>query len=92
MIITNGRKPLDHFLSGAIFGLITAGGVSVVKGEKNPKDIAKTALQGGVAASFAISTSNNIANKNYLNAAVCVGLGLASISIIESAFNKKVEK
>lgn len=83
MFLTNTRKPLDHFISGAILSVL------VTNKKQNPGNIVKTALQGGLGASFAISASNNIANKEYANALMCIGIGVYAVTMIENIFNKK---
>ena len=94
-IVSTTRLPLDHVLSGALFATITLGGkdyAARARGEISNKalavNLAKSALQGGIAAGAAIAASNKIVTKNYLSAAVYVAGGVAAVMMDEKFLNK----
>ncbi|ASM40786.1 hypothetical protein CSPB12327_05890 [Campylobacter sp. RM12327] len=90
---SNSRLPVDHFISGALFGGITAGAFELQSKNKNTAQIVKNttkyALEGGIATSLAISASNKIVQKNYLKAGFDIALGIGLLIAIESVFKQK---
>ena len=87
---SNSRLPADHFISGALFGGITAGALEYVNQSESKsvaKRVLKYSLEGGIATSLAISASNKIVQKNYLNATFDVALGVGLIVAVEKILN-----
>jgi cys/met metabolism pyridoxal-phosphate-dependent enzyme len=95
-IVSTTRLPLDHVISGALFATITLGGKDYVahsNGEISTpvlaKSLAKSALQGGIAAGAAIAASNKIVMKNYVGATLYVAGGIAAVMLAEKILGKK---
>lgn len=79
---------MDHFVSGA---LIAGMGASVfnlsslksgeISTKTYAKKVAKLSIDGGVAAFCAINASNQISQKNYLNAAIFAVSGVVMLTL-----------
>ncbi|PSM51465.1 hypothetical protein CBLAS_1363 [Campylobacter blaseri] len=96
MRVSTSRLPADHFISGALFGGMTAAAFGIYNKEKataeNIKEICKYAVEGGIATSLSISASNKLVSKNYLGAAFDVALGVGMIVAIENILKVKEEQ
>lgn len=87
--LSSTRLPLDHFVSGALLGAMTS---AIIKRDDSPvkaKDVAKFALEGGIATAFAIGASNLIAKKEYTSALTATLVGAGALIVCEKFFKEK---
>lgn len=94
---STSRLPADHFISGALFGGMTATALEFYNNKQSSskdkvKNISKFAIEGGIATSLSISASNNIVQKQYLSAAFDMALGIGLILAIENILKTENEK
>lgn len=92
---STNRLPADHFISGALFGGMSASALEFYSNKDTTtkdkvKNITKFAIEGGVATSLSISASNKLVQKQYLNAAFDIAVGVGLILAIENIL--KTEK
>lgn len=95
-LVSTSRLPMDHFLSGALLGFITAGSINYAEfknGKIDKKEALKNSfkftIQGGIATSCAIVASNKLVQKNFLGATFYTLVGLASIITIENLIQEE---
>ncbi|NLK67452.1 MAG: hypothetical protein GX282_08270 [Campylobacteraceae bacterium] len=93
---STSRLPTDHFISGALFGGMSAAAFEFYGKDNDTatkvKNISKFALQGGIAAYLSISASNKLVQRDYLRAGVDIALGAGLIIATEKILKtKKVE-
>lgn len=93
--LSTTRLPADHFLSGALFGGMTAAALEINKDDDlntKVKKVAKFAIISGTATSLSISASNKLVAKNYFGAAFDVALGVGLIIATQSLIENKNTK
>ncbi|MCD8213996.1 MAG: hypothetical protein LUC34_08160 [Campylobacter sp.] len=88
--LSTTRLPFDHFISGALIGGMSAAAISLntnASKVQTAKKILKFSICGGFATAIAISTSNSIAKKEYLNAVAKISLGVGGLLLAEKFVN-----
>lgn len=87
-LLSSTRLPLDHFISGALLGGMSAFAMNLNNQDKTQigKHVVKMSLGGGITAATAIAASNSLVKGEYTKSALYVTGGIAGLIFLEKIF------